>query len=110
MDFHSDIKTSQFGWNRMEKNYRPAKNEQSHVLLRKGWTPQRLWIISIIGLAGLGLDVTFHTMDTSALSIVFDGAYYIPDSVCHAYRDAKTLFQERRGDNRLTNRAMVAGL
>jgi hypothetical protein len=58
----------------MEKNYQPAKNQQSSVLMRKGWTPQRLWIISIIGLTGLGLDVIFHTMDTSALSIVFDGA------------------------------------
>jgi hypothetical protein len=58
----------------MEKNYRPAKNQQSYVLLRRGWTVRRLWIISIIGITGLGLDVVFHTLDTSALSIVFDGA------------------------------------
>ena len=74
MDFHSNIKTGQFGLNRMEKNYRPAKNQQSYVLLRRGWSVRRLWIISIIGITGLGLDVIFHTLDTSPLSIVFDGA------------------------------------
>jgi hypothetical protein len=58
----------------MEKDYQPAKNQQSFVLLRRGWTVRRLWIISIIGLTGLGLDVIFHTLDTSPLSIVFDGA------------------------------------
>jgi hypothetical protein len=51
-----------------------TKNSQYFVLLRRGWTIRRLWIISVIGITGLGLDVAFHTLDTSALSIVFDGA------------------------------------
>jgi hypothetical protein len=45
------------------------------VLLRKGWTIRRLWILSIIGVAGLALDASFHTISTGTpLAIVFDGA------------------------------------
>jgi hypothetical protein len=45
------------------------------VPLRRGWTVKRLWIISIIGVAGLGLDAVFHTLDSGTpLTIIFDGA------------------------------------
>lgn len=51
----------------------PSNN--SLMLLRKGWSIRRLWIISIIGIAGLALDASFHTLSTGTpLSIVFDGA------------------------------------
>ncbi|AIC15815.1 hypothetical protein NWT39_07815 [Nitrososphaera viennensis] len=45
------------------------------VLLRKGWSIRRLWILSIVGIAGLGLDAAFHTLSTGTpLAIIFDGA------------------------------------
>jgi hypothetical protein len=45
------------------------------LLLRRGWTVRRLWILSIVGLAGLGLDAVFHTLDSGTpLTIIFDGA------------------------------------
>jgi hypothetical protein len=47
------------------------------VLLRKGWSIRRLWILSIIGIAGLGLDAAFHTLSTGTpMTIVFDGAEF----------------------------------
>src|SRR5918999_4020478 len=50
-------------------------NTNSLVLLRRGWTVRRLWILSIVGVAGLGLDVVFHTLDSGTpLTIIFDGA------------------------------------
>src|SRR5919112_5152431 len=49
-------------------------NTNSLVLLRRGWTVRRLWILSIIGVAGLGLDAVFHTLDSGTpLTIIFDG-------------------------------------
>jgi hypothetical protein len=50
-------------------------NTNSLVLLRRGWTVRRLWILSIVGIAGLGLDAVFHTLDSGTpLTIIFDGA------------------------------------
>ena len=60
-------------------NYKPSgalrsPNDKSVVLLRKGWTIKRLWILSIIGLAGIGLDAVFHTLDSGTpMTIIFDG-------------------------------------
>jgi hypothetical protein len=52
-----------------------SSNTDSLVLLRRGWTVRRLWILSIIGVAGLGLDAVFHTLDSGTpLTIIFDGA------------------------------------
>ena len=52
-----------------------SNNGNSMVPLRRGWNLKRLWIISIIGVAGLGLDVVFHTLDSGTpLTIIFDGA------------------------------------
>jgi hypothetical protein len=52
-----------------------SNNSNSLVLLRRGWTVRRLWILSIIGVAGLGLDAVFHTLDSGTpLTIIFDGA------------------------------------
>jgi hypothetical protein len=52
-----------------------SSNTNSLVLLRRGWTVRRLWILSIIGVAGLGLDAVFHTLDSGTpLTIIFDGA------------------------------------
>src|SRR5215212_2319441 len=52
-----------------------SSNTDSLVLLRRGWTVRRLWILSIIGVAGLGLDAVFHTIDSGTpLTIIFDGA------------------------------------
>jgi hypothetical protein len=64
------------------KNYKSDETSQfsnnngnSMILLRRGWTVKRLWILSIIGVAGLGLDVVFHTLDSGTpLTIIFDGA------------------------------------
>ena len=62
-DHKTDV-TSQFS------NY-----SNSLVLLRRGWTVRRLWILSIVGVAGLGLDAVFHTLDSGTpLTIIFDGA------------------------------------
>lgn len=61
-------------------NYKPtgalrSPSNKSIVLLRKGWTIKRLWILSIIGVAGIGLDAVFHTLDSGTpLTIIFDGA------------------------------------
>jgi hypothetical protein len=52
-----------------------SSNTNSMVLLRRGWSVRRLWILSIIGAAGLGLDAVFHTLDSGTpLTIIFDGA------------------------------------
>ncbi|HEX2472862.1 MAG TPA: hypothetical protein VHJ59_08935, partial [Nitrososphaera sp.] len=52
-----------------------SSNANSLVLLRRGWTVRRLWILSIVGVAGLGLDAVFHTIDSGTpLTIIFDGA------------------------------------
>jgi hypothetical protein len=52
-----------------------SKNGNLMVPLRRGWTVKRLWILSIIGVAGLGLDAVFHTLDSGTpLTIIFDGA------------------------------------
>jgi len=62
------------------KNYETNGTSQSSnantlVLLRRGWTVRRLWILSIVGVAGLGLDAVFHTLDSGTpLTIIFDGA------------------------------------
>src|ERR687893_2554183 len=64
------------------KNYKTDETSQfsnnngnSMVPLRRGWTVKRLWILSIIGVAGLGLDAVFHTLDSGTpLTIIFDGA------------------------------------
>jgi hypothetical protein len=62
------------------KNYETDGTSQSSnantlVLLRRGWTVRRLWILSIVGVAGLGLDAVFHTLDSGTpLTIIFDGA------------------------------------
>jgi hypothetical protein len=58
----------------MEKDHRSEKN-QSFVLLRRGWSIRKLWILSIIGATGLGLDGAFHILDQGTpLAIIFDGA------------------------------------
>src|SRR5919109_2457474 len=52
-----------------------SSNTDSMLLLRRGWTVRRLWILSIVGVAGLGLDAIFHTLDSGTpLTIIFDGA------------------------------------
>ena len=52
-----------------------SSNTNSMLLLRRGWTVRRLRILSIVGLAGLGLDAVFHTLDSrTPLTIIFDGA------------------------------------
>jgi hypothetical protein len=52
-----------------------SSNINTLVLLRRGWTVRRLWILSIIGIVGLGLDGVFHTLDSGTpLTIIFDGA------------------------------------
>lgn len=54
---------------------REASKKQSYVLLRRGWSIRKLWILSIVGVAGLGLDAVFHTLDSGTpLTIIFDGA------------------------------------
>jgi hypothetical protein len=64
MKDHKTDGTSQFS------NY-----SNSLVLLRRGWTVRRLWILSIVGVAGLVLDAVFHTLDSGTpLTIIFDGA------------------------------------
>jgi hypothetical protein len=52
-----------------------SSNTNSLVLLRRGWSVRKLWILSIVGAAGLGLDAVFHTLDSGTpLTIIFDGA------------------------------------
>jgi hypothetical protein len=49
-------------------------NNSLLVLLRRGWSVRKLWILSIVGIAGLGLDAVFHTLDSGTpLTIIFDG-------------------------------------
>lgn len=51
-----------------------SDNRGSMVLLRRGWSVKRLWILSIVGVAGIGLDAIFHTLDSGTpLTIIFDG-------------------------------------
>lgn len=51
-----------------------SDNRGSLVLLRRGWSVRKLWILSIIGVAGIGLDAVFHTLDSGTpLTIIFDG-------------------------------------
>lgn len=51
-----------------------SDNRGSMVLLRRGWSVKRLWILSIVGVAGIGLDAVFHTLDSGTpLTIIFDG-------------------------------------
>jgi hypothetical protein len=58
-----------------EEASQPSNNVNSLVLLRRGWSVRKLWILSIIGVAGLGLDAVFHTLDSGTpLTIIFDGA------------------------------------
>ena len=52
----------------------PSDNGSSSVLFRRGWSVRKLWILSIIGVAGIGLDAIFHTLDSGTpLTIIFDG-------------------------------------
>src|SRR5918994_2223370 len=52
-----------------------SSNTNSPLLLRRGWSVRKLWILSIVGVAGLGLDAVFHTLDSGTpLTIIFDGA------------------------------------
>src|ERR687891_2864745 len=52
-----------------------SNNRESILLFRRGWTVRRLWILSIVGVAGIGLDAIFHTLDSGTpLTIIFDGA------------------------------------
>jgi hypothetical protein len=45
------------------------------VMLRRGWSIRKLWILSIIGITGLALDASFHTIQSGTpLTIIFDGA------------------------------------
>lgn len=61
--------------NKTERSSARSSNTNSLVLLRRGWTVRRLWILSIVGVAGLGLDAVFHTLDSGTpLTIIFDGA------------------------------------
>src|SRR5919107_1615133 len=61
--------------NKTETTSARSSNTNSMVLLRGGWTVRRLWILSIVGVAGLGLDAVFHTLDSGTpLTIIFDGA------------------------------------
>ena len=61
--------------NKTERSSARSPNTNSLVLLRRGWTVRRLWILSIVGVAGLGLDAVFHTLDSGTpLTIIFDGA------------------------------------
>src|ERR671916_1496207 len=54
---------------------RSSNNTNLMLLLRRGWTVRRLWILSIVGAAGLGLDAVFHTLDSGTpMTIIFDGA------------------------------------
>ncbi|HXG07685.1 MAG TPA: hypothetical protein VNI77_10220 [Nitrososphaera sp.] len=59
----------------MQQRRPPENNQHQYVLLRRGWTVNRLWIISIVGMTGLALDAAFHTLDSGTpLTIIFDGA------------------------------------
>jgi hypothetical protein len=59
-----------------------SQPSNSLVLLRKGWSIRRLWILSIIGVAGLALDASFHTLATGTpMSIIFDGADFSTNQI-----------------------------
>ena len=59
-----------------------SQPSNSLVLLRKGWSIRRLWILSIIGVAGLALDASFHTLaNGTPLSIIFDGADFSTNQI-----------------------------
>ena len=61
--------------NKTESSSARSSNTNPPILLRRGWTVRRLWILSIVGVAGLGLDAVFHTLDSGTpLTIIFDGA------------------------------------
>jgi hypothetical protein len=61
--------------NKTDRSSTRSSNANTMVLLRRGWTVRRLWILSIVGVAGLGLDAVFHTLDSGTpLTIIFDGA------------------------------------
>jgi hypothetical protein len=61
--------------NRTDGTSQSSNTNSPLLLLRRGWTVRRLWILSIIGVAGLGLDAVFHTLDSGTpLTIIFDGA------------------------------------
>jgi hypothetical protein len=61
--------------NKTDRSSTQSSNANTMVLLRRGWTVRRLWILSIVGVAGLGLDAVFHTLDSGTpLTIIFDGA------------------------------------
>jgi hypothetical protein len=61
--------------NKTDRSSTQSSNANTMVLLRRGWTIRRLWILSIVGVAGLGLDAVFHTLDSGTpLTIIFDGA------------------------------------
>jgi hypothetical protein len=52
-----------------------SSNDRTWVLFRRGWNIKRLWILSIIGVTGLALDASFHTIQSGTpLTIIFDGA------------------------------------
>jgi hypothetical protein len=59
----------------MQDKKTSEKGQRHFVLLRRGWSIRRLWILSIVGLSGLALDGVFHTLDSGTpLTIIFDGA------------------------------------
>ena len=59
----------------MQDKRTSEKGQRHFVLLRRGWSIRRLWILSIVGLSGLALDGVFHTLDSGTpLTIIFDGA------------------------------------
>lgn len=59
-----------------------SRASSSLILLRKGWSIRRLWIVSIIGIAGLALDGAFHTLSTGTpYSIIFDGADFSTNQI-----------------------------
>ena len=59
----------------MQDKRTSEKGQRHFVLLRRGWSIRRLWILSVVGLCGLALDGVFHTLDSGTpLTIIFDGA------------------------------------
>lgn len=67
---------------RKNANKRNSQTSSSLILLRKGWSIRRLWILSIIGIAGLALDASFHTLaNGTPMSIIFDGADFSTNQI-----------------------------
>lgn len=59
----------------MQHRNPPENDQRQYVLLRRGWSVRKLWILSVVGASGLGLDAVFHTLDSGTpLTIIFDGA------------------------------------